>query len=85
MSSQPNPLILANPMLSINYRMWVAMGYLCQRDSRKYFTLVPSVILFVLQISYLIFSGDELDMISIYGYFAALHFNCMVKTFLTLQ
>lgn len=79
MTSQPNPMVLNNPMLSINYRIWVGLGYLCQRDSRRLITLLPSILMEILQISYLIFSGDEMEMIAIYGYLSALHFNCMVK------
>lgn len=78
MDPQPNPIVLSNPVLSINYRLWTWLGYLCPRDGRRYLTVIPSLVLETLQICYLLFADDTLDMITIYIYFAALHFNCLV-------
>lgn len=85
MDSQPNPIVLSNPILSINYRLWTWLGYLCRRDARRHCTIVPSLVLETLQISYLLFAGDTLEMITIYIYFMALHFNCLVMRWSNLN
>lgn len=74
-----NKDILENPMLSINYRIWAHLGYLSIRDRRRYLTLGPSIVMEILQLSYLLFSGDDLVNITLYAYYFALHFNCMVS------
>lgn len=71
--------ILNNPMLSLNYRIWRVLGFSSRQDKKGLFLTVPGVFFTVLQLSYVIFSKDNLFALGLYGYFTALHFNCVVR------
>ena len=68
-----------NPMVSIPVDVWVHIGFLFPRDRRSLLTLVPNVLLSVLQLSYFLFSPRDLATITLNAYFTALQVNCNVS------
>lgn len=68
----------SNPMISINVRVYVKLAYLYPSDNRSLWTVVPSILLGVMQLSYCLFSGEDMYSVTLNAYFTALNFNCMV-------
>ena len=68
-----------NPMVSIPVAAWVHIGFLFPRDRRSLLTLVPNVLLSVLQLSYFLFSPGDLATITLNAYLTALQVNCNVR------
>lgn len=66
-------------MLSISYKIWITLGFMCPQDRRRYLFLTPPIIVLSLQFSYLLFSGGSLLMVTIDLFLATLHFNCIVS------
>lgn len=79
MSTKPNPVVLLNPMVDINYRIWTRLGYLRPQDKRRYVSLAPGIVLAILQMLYLTLSGGSLIILTIDFFLATLHCNCMVS------
>lgn len=69
---------LSNPMVSLSVKIWTAFGYLYPKDSRRFVTLIPMLILNVLQLCYLCLSDDELEEITLNIYFVVVFANCWV-------
>lgn len=67
-----------NPMLSSSVTIWKFMGFLAYRDKRRYIYLVPNSILNVLQLSFLVFSGEKVEKLILNSYFFVLYFNALV-------
>lgn len=74
-----------NPMLSISVRIWKGMGFLAQTDRRRYIYLVPNSILNALQLSFLFFSGEQVEMLILNSYFFVLYFNALVRKSMMIQ
>lgn len=68
----------SNPMISINVRVWVKLGYLYPSDNRSVWTVAPLILLGTLQLSYCLFSGEDKYSVTLNAYFTALNFNCIV-------
>lgn len=67
-----------NPMISLSVKIWTAFGYIYPKDIRRFFTLIPTMILHSLQLSYLFFSDDSLVDVTLSIYFVAVIANCLV-------
>lgn len=70
--------MVANPMISINVRVWMKLGYLYPTDRRRWLTVTPMIILSILQFNYCLFSGEDLHSVTLNAYFTALDVNCVV-------
>lgn len=68
-----------NPMISISVRVWRMFGYIYQKDARRYLSLIPNYLLIALMISYLLFSGDSLEDLTLSSFFTVILVNCMVS------
>ena len=71
--------IVANPFLTVNYRIWAALGYLNIHDPLAILSMVPAAIMLALQLSYLLFATEDLIWVAFFGYYFGLHFNCWVR------
>lgn len=68
-----------NPMLSVSVSIWRYMGFLDHKDKRRYIYLVPNSILNFLQLAFLCFSGESVEMLILNSYFFVLYFNALVN------
>lgn len=66
-------------MLSLSVRIWTTFGYIYPKDPRRFYTLIPSMILHALQLSYVFFSDDSLEDVTLSIYFVAVIANCLVN------
>ena len=64
-----------NPMVSIPVAVWVHIGFLFPRDRRSLLTIVPNVLLSVLQLSYFLFSPGDLAPITLNTFQAILNMS----------
>lgn len=62
----------SNPMISINVRVWVKLGYLYPSDNRSVYTVIPLITMGILQLSYCLFSREDKYSITLNAYFTAL-------------
>lgn len=71
-------MVFDNPMLSLSVRIWTTFGYIYPKDQRRFLTLLPIMLLNSLQVSYLLFSDDSLEDVTLSFYFVAVIANCLV-------
>lgn len=69
-----------NPMLSLSVGIWRQMGFLAHKDKRRFIYLVPNSLLNILQLSFLCFSGEAIEMLILNSYFFVLYFNALART-----
>lgn len=69
-----------NPMISTSVVIWKKMGFLYHEDKRRYIYLLPNSILNVLQLSFLVFSGESVEILILNSYFFVLYLNALVRT-----
>lgn len=79
MTFPEDPLIVANPMTFISYRIWHRIVCICPSDRFQYLTVIPNIIMATLQLFYIIFAGDILDRLVVYGFLNAIHIDCIVS------
>lgn len=70
---KPNPSVLRNEMLGMNYKIWTQMGFLCPQDKRRYIFVVPGLLFAFSLLGYLALSGASLLMLTIDFFFFVLH------------
>lgn len=68
-----------NPMLAFSVKIWMTMGFLRPVDNRRFIYLLPNGILNVLQLSFLLFSGESVESLILNSYFFVLYFNALVS------
>lgn len=68
-----------NPMISTSVRAWTLLGYLYQKDNRRFVSLLPNGTLGFMQISYLLFSGETLEDLTLNSFFTVILVNSMVS------
>lgn len=78
MNPKPNPSVLRNEMLGMNYKIWTQMGFLCPQDKRRYIFLIYGLVCGCMLLGYIVLSGASLLMLTIDFFFAVLHIDCMV-------
>lgn len=66
-------------MISLSVKIWTRMGFIYQRDKRRYIFLTPNLILNTLQLCFLGFSGESVELLILNSYFFVLYFNCLVR------
>lgn len=69
----------SNPMLALSVRIWTKMGFLYHRDLRCCIYLLPNGIITFLQLTFLMFSGEKVEMLILNSYFFVLYLNAMVR------
>lgn len=68
-----------NEMLSTSVAVWKKMGIMAQKDGRRYIFLVSNSVLNVLQLLFLCFSGEKVEMLILNSFFFVLYFNTVVS------
>lgn len=71
--------VRTNPMLALTVFCWSSMGYILGNKHRRFFFLTPVLILNGWQISFLLYSGEKLEMLILNLYFSMLFFNTWVS------
>lgn len=71
--------IFDNPMISTSVRVWKNMGYIYQKDNRKFVTLVPNCIVIFGMIAYLLFSGETVVQLTLNLFFMIILLNSTVR------
>lgn len=68
-----------NPMISTSFLIWRKMGYIYQKDNRRFISLLPIGAMGILQISYLFFSGDPIEDLTLNSFLNVILLNSLVS------
>lgn len=73
-----------NPVITFSANVWYQLGYIYPRDKRHLVTLIPGAMVLSLQLSYLLFSKQSFENITMNSYFFVLHLNCLVGSIVSV-
>lgn len=68
-----------NPMILMSVTILNRFGFLYPEDNRVFFTLIPTCILLVLQMSFIYFTEFKLEPMMLNVFFSTVWLNCFVR------